>query len=435
MERITQSLAAHLALGGDEVTVFTRAATAPTRTPAPLAMSCERLADGTRVYRLTGTYEGLEHFLAQHERIEQHYRRVQIETAPDVVHILHLQDLSPRIPEISYQHGSALVYSLQDFYYACAQAHLLKPNRALCDGPRGGLECAETCFAEEGDSARRRWGLRTIYYRRILELAQRFIVPSRYVANFFERYGVEPARLELIPNAVFFPIASPRARENPTPQQRGRLHVAFVGSVIPHKGPHILFQALQLARVGPVRVLILGRTHGAEYAAQLRQSAAAIPQLELAWHGEYEPAELPALLADTDCVVMPSLIRETFGIVIEEALALGIPVLVSNTGAQSELIHEGENGFTFDPHRPAVLGALLYRFANDEELVVRLRSGASQTPVMSALEHARAVRMIYEKALAAGPVPQFARAAEQEERAWLVTELERAGFAGRGTNG
>lgn len=434
VERITQSLAAELTRGGDQVSVFTRAAVASTGTFAALEMHCEYLGDGTRVYRLTGTQEGVGHFLAQHELIERHYQRALVETAPDVVHVLHLQDLSPRLPELAYRYGAAVVYSLQDFHYACALVHLLKPNGSLCDGPLGGRECAASCFAGEGESAARRWGLRTLYYRRILELGQRFIAPSAYVADFFEHYGVESTRMERIPNAVFFRIPNPRAPHKPTPAARGRLHLAFIGSVIPHKGLHILIQALRLAQPGPVKLLILGRTHGAEYVGQIKKETAEIQQLELAWHSEYEPVELSRLLADTDCIVMPSLIRETFGIVIAEALALGIPALVANTGSQAELIRDGENGFIFDPHQPAALGALLCRLAQGDELVAKLRIGAAQTPVMSAHEHACAVRRVYEKAFAEMSLPQVERTADVEERAWLVSELTREGFAAPGYN-
>lgn len=429
VERITQSLAAAFARYGDVVNVFTRAARSPAGTRDLLEMESEYLTDGTCVYRLTGTHKGIGHFLAHHELIERYYNRVLVETAPDVVHFLHLQDLSPRLPEITYRHGAAVVYSLQDFYYACALVHLLKPNGDLCEGPRGGRECAETCFAEEGARALSRWGMRTLYWRRILELGQQLIAPSHYVADFFQRYGVASERIPVIPNAVFFPIPNPRTSDRPTPGERGRLHLAFVGSVIPHKGLHILFRALRLAQLGPVKVLILGRMHGAEYVTGLKHDAVMIPELEVDWHGEYEPAELPRLLADSDCLVMPSLIRETFGIVIDEALALGIPALISNTGAQSERIREGVNGFTFDVNHPAALGALLYRLAHEHELIPKMRMGAAQTPVMSADEHARAVRSVYETALGERALPQFARAVDVDERNWLVSELVREGFA------
>lgn len=429
VERITQSLAAELARGGDQVTVLTRAATSPSEPNTRVELQRDWLVDGTQVFRLTGQRARAEHFLAYHQTLEQHMTQVMMETAPDVVHVLHLQDLSPRFAEIAYSHGASLVYSLQDFYYACPLAHLLKPDDTLCDGPRGGRECAETCFAHDGADPLRRWGLRTLYFRRLLELAQRLIAPSMYVANYFEQYGIAPARIARIPNAVFFGISAPRAPQKPIPCERGRLNLAFLGSIIPHKGLHVLIQALRLARLGPVKVLVLGRTHGADYAARLRREAAAIPDLTLDWHGEYEPAELPALLADTDCIVMPSFIRETFGIVIHEAFALGIPAVVSNTGSQPELIRQGENGFTFDVTHPAALAAILYRLTNDDALMIKLRIGAAQTHVMQADEHARAVRAVYEQVLSERINTQFTRAVDKDEREWLFSALVQEGFA------
>ena len=87
--------------------------------------------------------------------------------------------------------------------------------------------------------------------------------------------------------------------------------------------------------------------HVRRYVAGLRRQAADVPGLRLEVHGTYEPHELPGLLADTDCVIVPSLVPETGGLVPREALALGVPVLVSRLGALPELVTEGENGFTF----------------------------------------------------------------------------------------
>jgi glycosyltransferase involved in cell wall biosynthesis len=139
--------------------------------------------------------------------------------------------------------------------------------------------------------------------------------------------------------------------------------------------------------------------HVRRYVDGLRREAAGIPGLRLEVHGAYEPHEFPGLLADTDCVIVPSLVPETGGLVPREALALGIPVLVSRLGALPELVTEGQNGFTFDPHHPEELAARLRRIASDEGLLTRLRDGARRTPVVTTARHAAAVRGVYEEAL------------------------------------
>lgn len=59
--------------------------------------------------------------------------------------------------------------------------------------------------------------------------------------------------------------------------------------------------------------------------------------------------ELPRLYAPAQALILPS-ISETWGLVVNEAMACGLPVLVSSRcGCAPDLVREGTNGFTFDP--------------------------------------------------------------------------------------
>ncbi|WP_244437756.1 glycosyltransferase family 4 protein [Hyphomicrobium denitrificans] len=74
--------------------------------------------------------------------------------------------------------------------------------------------------------------------------------------------------------------------------------------------------------------------------------------------------ELPALYASADALVFPSL-SETWGLVVNEAMAAGLPVLVSKgVGCHPDLVQEGINGRVFDPANTAQLATLLYEIAN-----------------------------------------------------------------------
>ena len=71
--------------------------------------------------------------------------------------------------------------------------------------------------------------------------------------------------------------------------------------------------------------------------------------------------QLPPIYASAGCFVLPSL-SEPWGLVVNEAMASGLPVLVSNRcGCAPDLVREGENGFLFDPARPDELACLMER--------------------------------------------------------------------------
>jgi glycosyltransferase involved in cell wall biosynthesis len=431
VERITQSLGVELTKRGDEVSIVTRRAG-----PMSTVINSPRilrgwLPDGSRLYRLTGNLEHPQHFMLHDDRMSRHLSTILAETVPDVVHILHLMHLSPQLIPLALRQRAAVVVSLQDYYFACQRVQLSKPTGELCDGPDHGRACAQTCFGPATPDSILRWGLRTDYLRQLLLLANRVICPSQYVATFFERQGLPRQRIRVIPNAVATPRADPPTVSTyTTPRQRGHLRIAVLGTIAPHKGQHVILQALEIAELAKVTLYVFGPTHDfVEYIDEFKEQADAIPGLEVSLYGRYEPGDLPILLHDMDCVIAPSVWPETFCIVSREALARGIPALVSNLGALPEAIVDGVNGYTFNPLQPEELARHLQQLSEDESLLVALRKGALATNVMSQREHADAVRDVYQEALADHRQNGLPESGAFEKIDLLRTQLLDAGFA------
>jgi glycosyltransferase involved in cell wall biosynthesis len=83
-------------------------------------------------------------------------------------------------------------------------------------------------------------------------------------------------------------------------------------------------------------------------------------------------ADIADVMAAFDCLVLPSITPETFGLVLCEALVCGKPVIATPTGAQTEIIRDGVNGFLVPPGQPDKLAAALERLIADRELAARL---------------------------------------------------------------
>lgn len=75
--------------------------------------------------------------------------------------------------------------------------------------------------------------------------------------------------------------------------------------------------------------------------------------------------DLPACYGLAEAFVLAST-REAWGLVVNEAMASGLPVLVSNRcGCSVDLVRPGLNGYTFDPHDAGALTELMLRIADD----------------------------------------------------------------------
>lgn len=83
------------------------------------------------------------------------------------------------------------------------------------------------------------------------------------------------------------------------------------------------------------------------------------------WPGFVQYPDLPAYYGLADAFILASTI-EPWGLVVNEAMASGLPVLVSNRcGSAPDLVVEGETGFTFDPDDPEAIAAAIRKIPAD----------------------------------------------------------------------
>ncbi|OQY70094.1 MAG: hypothetical protein B6D44_16415 [Ignavibacteriales bacterium UTCHB2] len=84
--------------------------------------------------------------------------------------------------------------------------------------------------------------------------------------------------------------------------------------------------------------------------------------------GFFQYDKIPEFYTAAKVFIIPSL-REQWGLVVNEAMASGLPVLISNRcGCVPDLIEEGVNGFSFNPEKPEELAELMINLINDNTL-------------------------------------------------------------------
>jgi glycosyltransferase involved in cell wall biosynthesis/predicted metal-dependent phosphoesterase TrpH len=148
----------------------------------------------------------------------------------------------------------------------------------------------------------------------------------------------------------------------------GRVNVLYAGRLAREKGVDLLADAFELARTRDPRLHLVLAGVGPEEAA-LRERFGAHATF-LGWlHG----AELARVYASASAFLFASR-TDTFGQVILEAQASGLPVVAVNEGGPASLVEHGQSGLLAAPEAPDLAGALL-AVVNGPLLRERLRRG------------------------------------------------------------
>ena len=188
------------------------------------------------------------------------------------------------------------------------------------------------------------------------------------------------ARTELIPNGVdtarFVPRAAPRPRGGP-------LRVLYVGRLSAEKNVATAIEATTSLGGGgrgaaAVTLTVVG---AGPLDRELRDRARRRAATELVeFRGVVDQRDLPAEYAAADAFVLPSF-TEGHPKALIEAMACGLPCVVSNRGGNLSLIEDGVTGLLFDPNRADALATCLRRLREEPGLAERLGGQARDSVV------------------------------------------------------
>ena len=186
-----------------------------------------------------------------------------------------------------------------------------------------------------------------------------FWVPSNYVRSVYVSSGVDPSKVQVIPNGV--DVRRYRAAAKPfSLETTKRFKFLFVGGTIDRKGPDVLLQAYLQSFTDADDVCLVIKDFGGSGVYQgmtmnalierARQRPGAPEILHLTQ--ELTPDQMPGLFTACDCLVHPYR-GEGFGLPILEAMACARPVVVTRGGAADDFVSE-ESGWFIDSTRRSI---------------------------------------------------------------------------------
>jgi glycosyltransferase involved in cell wall biosynthesis len=284
--------------------------------------------------------------------------------------IMHCTNTFPLISPAAYDaarcEGVPVVQALRNYRLFCLNATFLRQGRVceVCLGRRvpwpgiwhGCYRSSRRASAVVAamlslHRAKRTWVRRVHRYFTLTEFSR-----NKCIAG-----GVPAGSLAVKPNFI---------HPDPGPGPGDGGYAVFVGRLSPEKGiPTLLAAWTRLNGRLPLKIIGDG-----PLLKSVQEAAERTPGIE--WLGRRSPQQVLALVGGAVCLVMPSIVFETFGRTIIEAYAKGTPVVASRLGAMAELVDDGRTGALFEPGDPEDLGRTLHRLIDDPAGLPALRRAA-----------------------------------------------------------
>ncbi|HEY2334107.1 MAG TPA: glycosyltransferase family 4 protein [Solirubrobacterales bacterium] len=360
-ERIVEDLSAELARRGHEVGVATL------RQPAGSPPERE---DGVRLHMLESSMHRIPGVSVDAERryappgpdplTVRDLRRVIGEQRPEVVHA-HNWLAHSYLPLDRRATTAALVLSLHDYSLVCPTKRFFYRG-GVCSGPAAGkcfAHSVESYGAAKGTMAAAGVRVSAPLLRRKVDM---FLPVSDAVRDLS---GVAGERQRVVPNFIGELPAQPPPDDPRLAELPAEPFLLYFGDVTEDKGVGVLVESYRGLERPPPLVLI-----GRQLIDDL-PSVDGVRRLEPMPH----PLAIEAVRRSL-CVIAPSLLPESFGIVALEAAAAGKPAIVSDIGGLRDVVVDGETGLLVAPGDVEALRAALGKICADAEMRGRMGAAA-----------------------------------------------------------
>ena len=275
------------------------------------------------------------------------------ELKPDVVHLHNIyHHLSTSILAEIRKRNIACVQTLHDYKLACPNYKMFTQGSA-CERCKGGNyqeaiknKCLSQSMAPNILAAAEMVMTKTVQsYERTVSI---FLCPSQFMKEKMIDWGEPAGKMRLARNPP---------DEISEPAVRGGGYVLYIGRLSEEKGLVSFLEAACLFPSLPVKIAGRGPQE-----AELRAIVEKHGAKHIEFLGFVSPDELVAIRHRAEALVLPTIVYENCSGSILEAMASGLPCLVTRVGGNPELIEEGKEGFLVKPGDTEDWTRVLHRF-------------------------------------------------------------------------
>lgn len=316
----------------------------------------------------------------ENKYIEGVFRAVLKKNKFDLIHFQHVIGLSAsllRIASISVP----TIMTLHDFWFICDEGLLTKQNGSVCVGPDSVFKCIacrSTSMNAVGVENSTYFDFRKKILQKMINYPNVVITVSEFAKNKLLNYGID--RPIVVSPAG---IKEPELLIEGTGLRDKKVQFVFLGSLIPRKGAHILLEAWQQINSSNAKLKLYGFCADKVYSEQILCNISKLENVN--YEGAFMPLDLAKILSGADVVVIPST-GENYPLIIQEAFSANVPVVASRVSGVPEIVHNGKNGFLFEPENTRELAKKIEKIVRKPKLIDKFSSNIKKRKVTKTIE-------------------------------------------------
>ena len=291
---------------------------------------------------------------------------------PDILHLHRFNDLSLSLVWSAKRLGIPVVFSMYDFWFICPRGTLIDIKGKSCTRFQGencddclGLKNKSVSTAKKIVSFKRAYGLRKKVIDYFFNKIDAIIVLSNSWAETLEQYGIKREKISIIPLPLFEKIK----RQESLIEENS---ILFVGWIYPHKGLHVLIEALPLIlkEIPQAKLYIVESGVDEDYKDEIIKTIEKFKMKEhVSFLGKLPNEKVQTYLQKAKVVAVPEQWGIAWPIFLTEAMALGKPIVASRIGDIPVFIKDGKNGFLVEPQDSANFAGRLIWMLKEKEAV------------------------------------------------------------------
>jgi glycosyltransferase involved in cell wall biosynthesis len=380
-----------------------------------------------------------------HPHIKTHFAKILQDFKPDIVQIVHAQNLSASVIEACREQSVPVVFYSTDFWFVCPIVQLKRPDGAVCRGPGPlALKCLD-CYTpkllppdhEIAEAIASKYpaigagmnGLAapvkdvavamlsnlyrgakapaaiqaTLARPELLKNSAnslvKILVPTKLMQDIFVENGIHSQLIKHVP----FGIDTSKLDNHQVKKPSSVLRIGYIGTFFEHKGVDLLLKAfleLPAKLAAGAQLKLYGDTNQfPQYVDTLKSLVvkAGPAGANVAFLGTFPNDQLGSVMEEIDVLVVPSRWYENTPLVMQSALATLTPLIVTDLGGMSELVKHGENGLLFKLNDYRSLLQQLTAVLEDRDLLPKFASNIK--PERTVGEMVDDIESVYEELL------------------------------------